>query len=328
MKNMNKNKHFDPNIAELLDQLTETPERDPELAEQNFTKFLSELEKLPIPQKRPARLSKALSFFGNQSGKHKKENLNIMSNSGKRVAITIGVVVVIALIFLFGGSAATVLASRNAIPGDTLYPLKTTFENTRLSITSDAETRVDLHLQYAEQRLVEIESLIAEGRLNRIDPATRAFENHIKNALDEVKNVAEQDSIRASYLMARIMDSLTRYAGTLTRISEYIPEPLLNDIFDIVKFDGAGGENFNESFDVNENIDFLENLNSDSNLNNNNWNDNSSFDDNYNDQPDFNYNDNISNSSPTKAPVPSYNTNTNTSTNSNTNWNSNSNDND
>jgi hypothetical protein len=247
---MNSKDQFDPKISELLDQLKETPERDPEIVEKNYKKFIAELDALPLPQERPSSLRRLLGSLGFRKAKQQnKENLNIMTKNKSRVAITIGVVLVIAVVFLFGGSAATVLASRNAIPGDALYSLKTAYENTRLSLTSNDETRVDLHLKYAEQRLAEIESLISKGRIDRIEPASEAFENHIKNALDEVKEVAEQDPVRASYLMSRIMGALSRYSESLGKISDYIPESIMNDIRDIVGDDDMFDDDDDDMYD-------------------------------------------------------------------------------
>jgi hypothetical protein len=85
--------------------------------------------------------------------------------------------------FLFGGSAMTVLASQSAIPGDALYPIKTSLEQTRTSLSRDAASRAELHIEFAGKRLLEIEQLIAEGRFRNIAPTTIEFELHIQSAL-------------------------------------------------------------------------------------------------------------------------------------------------
>jgi hypothetical protein len=100
-------------------------------------------------------------------------------------------VLVVLVIVLFGGTTATVLASQNSIPGDTLYPIKTTLERTRLSLARSSDARVELQLEFAEQRLGEIEALIKEGRFQNISPAVTAFEGHIFKALEELSALAE-----------------------------------------------------------------------------------------------------------------------------------------
>lgn len=55
--------------------------------------------------------------------------------------------------------AGTTIASANALPGDTLYPVKRQVENARLLIAPTEEAKLDLEVNFAQKRLDEAEKL-------------------------------------------------------------------------------------------------------------------------------------------------------------------------
>ena len=69
----------------------------------------------------------------------------------------------VALLLLGGGGWMTV-ASASALPGDTLYPLKTTFEIVRLLLTFDPVAQAQLEQQIQATRQQEVLAVIEEGR--------------------------------------------------------------------------------------------------------------------------------------------------------------------
>ncbi len=58
----------------------------------------------------------------------------------------------------------TVNASASSLPGDSLYGLKLGFEQTRLALTFDDDSRQELEQEFEGERLEEVESLLGEGR--------------------------------------------------------------------------------------------------------------------------------------------------------------------
>ena len=66
---------------------------------------------------------------------------------------------VIVAVLLLG---STVSASAASVPGDVLYPMKRAVERVRLSLTPD-EQRVELHMEFARQRLQELNILQERG---------------------------------------------------------------------------------------------------------------------------------------------------------------------
>lgn len=147
-----------------------------------------------------------------------------MSSDRKRMVITgIGLVVIV-LALLFGGAGMTAYAAQSALPGDTLYSVKTSLEQTRLSMARDASVRADLYLEFAENRLNEISRLLVEKRYKDIGKATQDFESYANQAIAELEIVAQGDPQQAAVLTGRISEALSRYARALTSMLDSVPE--------------------------------------------------------------------------------------------------------
>jgi hypothetical protein len=69
----------------------------------------------------------------------------------------------IAFLFLFSGTGL-VRASGGALPGDNLYPVKRTWEDVRLLLVFNPESREELESEFEQERLHEVDELLAEGR--------------------------------------------------------------------------------------------------------------------------------------------------------------------
>jgi hypothetical protein len=274
---------IDPRLAELLDQLRPTPERKPDVVEQYQKKFLYELDSVPLPASSTSLWERLVKAFGLWQDNHKNHNdmeeMSMLSNK-HRTVLTIVAAIVLGFIIIFGGSAVTALAAQSAIPGDTLYPVKITLEQIRLSLARDAAVRAELQLEFAERRLEEAKSLIAEGRFQNIQDATLEFEIHINNALAELDIIIDGDPALAADLMKRITDTLTRYTDTLSELVNNIPEPvrteMLHTISDVSSrvtdeliLGGRSGRSGFSDTNSNDNDNFNDNENTNDNYNEN-----------------------------------------------------------
>jgi len=147
-----------------------------------------------------------------------------MSDNRKRMVVTgIGLVVIV-MALLFGSAGMTAYAAQSALPGDTLYGVKTSLEQTRISMARDASVRADLYLEFAENRLEEISRLIADKRYKDISAATIHFERYADQAIAELDVVAQGDPQQAAVLTGRISEALSRYSRTLTSMLNSVPE--------------------------------------------------------------------------------------------------------
>ncbi|HSL86070.1 MAG TPA: DUF5667 domain-containing protein [Bacteroidales bacterium] len=283
---------LDPRLISELNLLKDTPQRDPAAVEKNKDQFLFELENLSIPAEKSSALKQFFGALGiNADDNNTNKEQKTMKSNKLRLALGIIAVLVVLVIVMFGGTTATVLASQNSIPGDTLYPIKTRLEQTRLSLARSTEARVELQLEFAEHRLDEIEALIKEGRFQNIQPAVTAFEEHILKALAELNVLSEENPAQAASLMVRLTESLARYAVALSDMASRVPEPLKTDLENTI-INLGGGDYTNENYNDNINESYNDNINESYNDNiNESYNDNfnESYDD--DDDDDYNYND-------------------------------------
>lgn len=75
-----------------------------------------------------------------------------------------------ALLVMVAFTGAGVFASRDALPGQTLYPLKRAAEAAGLAMTFDDEARAQRNLELAAIRLSEVEQLVASRGTAGVDP--------------------------------------------------------------------------------------------------------------------------------------------------------------
>jgi len=82
----------------------------------------------------------------------------------RRALVTL---MVVALLFV--SSTNLVRAASTTLPGDSLYPVKRTWEDMSLFFTFDTTKREELELEYENERLDEVHELFTEGRSADVD---------------------------------------------------------------------------------------------------------------------------------------------------------------
>ena len=93
-----------------------------------------------------------------------KSSQRIWFASLRRIAVTLAVVIV-----LFVSGTGLVGASSNTLPGDNLYPVKRTWEGLRLLFTFNPLERQALESEHENERLHEVQEVLAEGRSTEVD---------------------------------------------------------------------------------------------------------------------------------------------------------------
>jgi hypothetical protein len=255
-----------------------------------------------------------------------------MSAKTKQLTIRMAALIAILAIVLFGGLGITGAAAQTAIPGDALYTVKTSIEQTRLSLSRDAGNRAELKLSFAEKRLGEIEALVKEGRYREVGDAVLAFEDNINSALIELEALSKIDPERTAVLAREITESLSRYAKTLSELVAGVPEIVKEDVSRAL--DSAKLANEVEKPSINDNTNSNGNANDDNangNLNDNSADDNSNAnsnddDDNSNANSNDDDDDNYSNSNSNSDDDSNSNSNSNSDDDSGSNNNDNSDD--
>jgi len=81
----------------------------------------------------------------------------------------------------------TVAASANALPDETLYPLKLAVEQARVSLARSNVSRAELHLQFAEERVYEITRMAGEGKDEQIPGLVERFSSQLGEAVSSAQ---------------------------------------------------------------------------------------------------------------------------------------------
>ena len=73
------------------------------------------------------------------------------------------------LVLIFVSTISTVRASFNSLPGDGLYPVKRSWEQVNLFLSTTEDTREKLEIQYEQERLNELDQLFGSGRSAHVE---------------------------------------------------------------------------------------------------------------------------------------------------------------
>jgi Domain of unknown function (DUF5667) len=116
------------------------------------------------------------------------------------------------------GSLGVAQASAAALPGDRLYSVKRGFEELRLALTLDPLSDADLLGEFADERLNEIESLAAAGRMDDLGTALDGY-------VVAVGRLAGAVTIPTSGGADQVLDKLTHHISVLEEVQMHVPEP-------------------------------------------------------------------------------------------------------
>ncbi len=112
------------------------------------------------------------------------------------------------LIILIVLGSSVIVASAQSLPNEALYPVKITFEQVRLALSPDQLTRGELSLNFADERLNEVQRLIDRGEGTEAAGALDAFAGQIQSAVEMVHS--SPASAEREALLARLQTSIDR----------------------------------------------------------------------------------------------------------------------
>jgi len=238
-------KMLDPHLQKMLNAYGITPERDPEASYRTRERFMADLEMVFVG---PTVPKPAIQKFDSKSWISNLARLKqgFALSLGKRAILYVFVTLMILGIFLYSGVGITVYAAASSLPGDAFYPLKTTLESARASLTVDSADRARLYVDFAGRRLTEIQSMIAEDRYADISQAASEFASDIQKALSAVESLSQTDPARAAALNAEISLILQKYSDVLTQLLTGLPadvQPAIQNAIDASRSATGEGKN-------------------------------------------------------------------------------------
>ncbi|MBU6447595.1 hypothetical protein KGQ24_02000 [Patescibacteria group bacterium] len=89
--------------------------------------------------------------------------------------------------------AATAYGSAISLPGDPLFAVKRAYENVRVQMASNAQTRAALQIQFAQQRISDTQKILAQNDSQKTQAAIVALNQQTSVALNDVKQAVTSD---------------------------------------------------------------------------------------------------------------------------------------
>ena len=131
-----------------------------------------------------------------------------------------------------GGGVA--FAAANSLPGDALYPVKLFIEDTRLSLTSDPTLQAKLTLDFAGERVQEMQGLIAQGKPVPVE-AIAQMAQHTEQAMFRVAQAQPEE---VPGLLERVMERTRAQERVLEQVLALAPaeaQPALEQALEVTR---------------------------------------------------------------------------------------------
>ena len=213
---------LEPRLQQMLNAYGVTSIRDPKAARRNQERFVAILNIIFEEQlvTQPSMELHSLPTWSSSFNQLRER----FANTIRRRSILVGLAVLIVLgMFLFGGMGITADAASSSLPGDALYSLKTTMENVQANLVIDSATDARLYMEFAGRRLLEIQSLIDEGRYTDIAQASTEFDRDVQRALSAIESLSLSDAAQSIALSEEIAAVLRSYGDILSQMLASLP---------------------------------------------------------------------------------------------------------
>ncbi len=120
-----------------------------------------------------------------------------------RVRIAAFIVVAVIVISMLAGG--TVYAAQGSLPGDLVYPVKTTSEDVRLFFTGDISDKAELNLEFARTRLEEM-SKLANTSEGKIEITVQGYQSKLEAAIRQIRGIT--DTSTRTRMLERVLENL------------------------------------------------------------------------------------------------------------------------
>jgi len=194
------NEETNPKINELLAGLSNAPQRDEQAAKRTRHNFMAEVNSLagsPRPQPWHARLTAAVE--------------TLAARPALRPALA---ALLLATALFFSAASGVANAAQKALPGDGLYPVKLMIETGTLAFSFSANSDLQFHLAFAQNRLDEISSLQSSQSQADLSGAIASYQTHIQAARQLSAQVDAATASQAEQTLAALDSTFARISST------------------------------------------------------------------------------------------------------------------
>ncbi len=136
-----------------------------------------------------------------------------------RFSFSISLVVVLCLALLTAGVG---LAAQSSLPGGMFYPVKIAIEGATLNLAGSEVRAAELHLAYAERRLVEIDRLLWNGQTSLLPSSLENFNRHVSLVASQIIP-ANLEKPEWALLASQFMNSPATNEAYLQGLADWLP---------------------------------------------------------------------------------------------------------
>ncbi len=134
--------------------------------------------------------------------------------------LVLGLFLLIALTMVTGSG---LVAAADALPGELLYPVKLAYEKAQLSVTQSKTSDVNLHLEFAQRRLDEIQKSVEMGRSQALSQAVENMQWQVGQAIQLLDNAAISDPAKAYEAALDLQTVLAKERASLSALAGKTP---------------------------------------------------------------------------------------------------------
>jgi len=145
----------------------------------------------------------------------------------QRLTFQLAFAMVIVFVLLIGGSGLSSLA-QGTQPGDSLYPVKIAFEQLELAFTFDAQTDISLHVEFAQLRTEEMQSLVNTGQFTYLRDVLANYRYHMDETLRLLADLVEDDPAVARTVALETHQIVFEGPHVLSDLAYTVPEQIFS----------------------------------------------------------------------------------------------------
>jgi DNA-binding response OmpR family regulator len=138
------------------------------------------------------------------------------------------------IILALAASGGVFVVAGQALPGETLYRLKTGMEQVRLLLNRDQVGEAQLHLQFASTRLGEAEMLLDQEQFEVMPTALVEFESEVEDASRIMATAFDQEQPQAVSIRSLVEFNLAAYDEILAYLSGEAPDEVRDVIHNVM----------------------------------------------------------------------------------------------
>lgn len=133
------------------------------------------------------------------------------------------------LVFVVGGSAV-VVASKNSLPGDKLYPIKITIEKAEIKLMADETAKAQKQAEIAGRRAQELSAIISQSSNGKAEKVRKAVEQidrqltRTQSSLPKLNAIQKENAEKITEAAMAVQESTLKVEGALAQISKDLPE--------------------------------------------------------------------------------------------------------